>query len=400
VKRTIIAFIICFALGSLMCSKAPKTDSEWITLIDETLDFAVSQLGKSIEIVQDSTAFPRNVDKGEWYTTNAYGWTSGFFPGCLWYSYEVTQDDYFKKQAERWTDGLIEQQFNDGTHDTGFMVFCSYGNGYRLTKNPAYKSIILQTAETLVSRFNPNVGCIKSWDWMNPDDFPVIIDNMMNLELLFWASKNGGKKEWYDIAVKHADTTIKNHLREDGSCPHVIKYDSNTGEVLEKITQQGAADNSAWSRGQAWGVYGYTMTYRETGEFRFLEAAKSMADFFITHLPNDNVPYWDFYAPNIPKEPKDASAAAIAASGILELSQLCEDPELSQKYLDAAKQILQNLASNAYLTKKSGKHSVLDHCVGSKPGDSEVDIPIIYADYYFIESLFRLKAILNDTSGS
>ena len=394
-------FILVFCvLLFVLCSETPKKETDWSAIIEQSLTYAAGQMKKTAETIQDSTQFPRSIEHGQWITTKARGWTSGFFPGCLWFAFEYTGDDWFRTQAARWTDGLVEQQTNDGTHDTGFMIFCSYGNGYRLTKNPDYKPIILKTAETLASRFNPKVGCIKSWDWMKEGDFPVIIDNMMNLELLFWASRNGGQKEWYDIAVKHADTTIRNHIREDGSCPHVVNYNPKTGAVVEKKTHQGAADHSAWSRGQAWGIYGYTMTYRETREIRFLEAAKAMADYFIAYLPEDYVPFWDFDAPDIPLEPKDASAAAIAASGMIELSGLCKNPELKSRYLKTARLILKNLASPAYLTKTSGKLSVLDHSTGSKPGDSEVDVPIIYADYYFLEALLRLKAVLKAESES
>jgi unsaturated chondroitin disaccharide hydrolase len=239
-----------------------------------------------------------------------------------------------------------------------------------------------------MKRYNPVVGCIKSWDnrrW----PYPVIIDNMMNLELLFWASQNGGTKEMYDVAVSHAIKTMQNHFRPDYSTYHVLGYDTTTGGVLSKGTNQGYADASCWARGQAWAIYGFTMTYRFTKDPRFLQTAQRAADYFITHLPSDFVPYWDFQAPAIPNEPRDVSAAAIASSAFLELSLYTTETNLKNKYRDTAEKMLSSMCSPSYLAEGTPSHAILNHSVGSKPSKSEVDVSLIYADYYFLEAMLR-----------
>jgi unsaturated chondroitin disaccharide hydrolase len=353
------------------------------------LQFAGKQLRLTLEELRDGVRFPRSTSTdGTWKTVSNYDWTSGFFPGCLWYAFENNRDPFFKKAAKLWTERLDSIQYFKGTHDIGFMIFCSYGNGYRLTKNENYKKVILQAARSLTTRFNPKVGCIKSWDdskW----PYPVIIDNMMNLELLFWASRNGGTKEMYDIAFSHAEMTMQNHFRNDGSTYHVLGYDTTTGNVLTKETAQGYTDSSCWARGQAWSIYGFTVTYRFTKDKRFLQTAQRAADYFIAHLPADDVPYWDFQAPNIPDAPRDASAAAIAASGLFELSTSVTDAGLRTKYFEAAENILRSLCSSSYLAEGTPSHALLNHCVGHKPNNSEVDVSLIYGDYYFLEALSR-----------
>jgi hypothetical protein len=357
------------------------------------LQFAEQQLRSSVEELQGNPGFPRSTSPdGSWKTVSLYDWTSGFFPGCLWYAFEHSHDSFFKKAAGQWTEKLDSIQYYTGNHDVGFMIFCSYGNGYRLTKNKTYKKVILQAANSLAARFNPKVGCIKSWDdtqWQ----YPVIIDNMMNLELLFWASQHGGTKKMYTIAVSHAEKTMQNHFRSDGSTYHVVGYDTITGSVLAKNTAQGYADSTCWARGQAWSLYGFTMTYRFTKDRRFLRTAQRAADYFIAHLPADYVPYWDFQAPAIPHEPRDASAAAIAASGLFELSTCTTDKRLRTKYIKAAENILRSLSSSSYLAEGTPSHAILNHCVGHKPNNSEIDVSLIYADYYFLEALSRYKSM-------
>jgi hypothetical protein len=305
--------------------------------------------------------------------------------------HEYTKDLFFKSAAERWTAGIIDQQFNAGTHDVGFMVFNSFGNGNRLYPSESYKKVILQSAQTLASRFNPTIGCIKSWD-IRKWDYPVIIDNMMNLELLFWAAQNGGSERLWEIAIVHAVTTMKNHFRPDGSTYHVLGYDTTNGSVKVRTTHQGYADESVWARGQAWAIYGFTMTYRFTNDKRFLATAQRAADYFIGHLPSDGVPYWDFLAPGIPNEPRDASAAAIASSALFELARYAEGKPLKAKYLEAAKKILGSLCAAPYLAEGTNSHAILNHAVGNRPGQSEVDVSIIYADYYFIEAMLRYRS--------
>ena len=380
---------VTFVVISLLFASRSAISQNLDSLVLHALRFAQQQVKKSVVEINDSTKFARcTLPDGSWKTAAAHDWTSGFFPGCLWYLNEYTKDLFFKAAAEKWTAGLVHEQFDTGTHDVGFKIFCSYGNGYRLYPTDEYKKVILQSAQTLSTRFNPTVGCIKSWDnrkWA----YPVIIDNMMNLELLFWSAENGGPKRLRDIAIKHAETTMKNHFRPDGSTYHVLGYDTTNGTVVARNTHQGYADESVWARGQAWAIYGFTMSYRFTHDKRFLQTAQRAADYFISHLPADYVPYWDFMAPEVPNEPRDVSAAAIAASGLFELSEYVEDASQKASYLETAKKILRSLCSSSYLAEGTNSHAVLNHAVGSKPARSEVDVSIIYSDYYLIEAMLR-----------
>ena len=357
--------------------------------VTHALTFAGKQLKRTAAEVVDSLRFPRStLADGTWRTTQAREWTSGFFAGCQWYMFEHTDDPEFKLAAQRWTAGMVEQQFDKGTHDVGFKIFCSYGNGHRIVPAGEYQKVILQAAQTLTTRFNPTIGCIKSWDnrkWI----YPVIIDNMMNLELLFWASEHGGTKRMRDIAISHAEKTMRNHFRQDGGTYHVLDYDTSTGSVIARNTHQGYADESVWSRGQAWGIYGFTMTYRFTKDERFLQTAERAADYFISYLPSDHIPYWDFMAPGIPNEPRDVSAAAIAASALFELSTFSKEKSRQLGYLEKAKKILRSLCSAAYLAQGTNSRGILNHAVGHKPAGTELDVSIIYADYYFIEAMMR-----------
>ncbi|QMU28002.1 InlB B-repeat-containing protein [Adhaeribacter radiodurans] len=319
-------------------------------------------------------------------------WTSGFFPGNLWFLYEYTQDSYWLNQAKAFTSQLASEQFNTETHDVGFKVYCSYGAGYRLTQDTAYRSVIIQAAKSLATRFSPKVGCIQSWKATRKWPFPVIIDNMMNLELLFAATRLTGDSTYYNIAKSHADTTLKNHFRADYSSWHVVDYDPVTGKVRQKNTHQGANDSSAWARGQAWGLYGYTMCYRETKNRAYLTHAENIASFILNHpnLPADLVPYWDFNAPLIPNEPRDASAAAVMASALYELSTYSKN---NKKYRAAADKIVNSLANLYASPKGENRGFILLHSTGHKPGNSEIDVPLIYADYYYLEALLRQKEI-------
>ena len=367
----------------------PARTQELDSLVGHAMKFADRQLRLTISEIGENSKFPRStLPNGSWKTTPARDWTSGFFAGCLWLMNEQTKDPFFREAAERWTAGMEQEQFDKGTHDVGFEIFDSYGNGYRLFPSEPYKKVILQAAQTLATRYNPVVGCIKSWD--NPRwQYPVIIDNMMNLELLFWAAGNGGPGRLRDIAVKHAETTMNNHIRPDGGTYHVLGYDTATGAVIARNTHQGYADESVWSRGQAWGIYGFTMTYRFTHDERFLATAVRLAEYFLGHLPADGVPYWDFQAPGIPDEPRDVSAAAIASSALFELSGDVHDPSLRARYKESAEKILRSLCSAPYLAEGTTSHAILNHAVGSKPAGSEVDVSIIYADYYFLEAMTR-----------
>ena len=338
--------------------------------------------------------FPKTYDSasGKLVTSGSDWWCSGFYPGTLLYLYEQLHDKTLYNEAQRMLGLLQKEQFNKGTHDLGFMMYCSFGNAYRITHDEHDKEILIQSARSLSTRFNPKVGCIKSWD-SRPSDFLVIIDNMMNLELLFWATKLTGDSSFYHIATTHANTTIKNHFRKDYSSYHVVNYDPETGSVKQRRTAQGAADESAWARGQAWGLYGFTVCYRETKDTRYLDQARHIAQFILSNptLPADKIPYWDYNAPGIPNALRDASAASIMASAFLELSQYVKSSE-ARDYTNVAKIILQQLSSDRYKAATGSNGGfILKHSVGNMPQKSEVDVPLTYADYYYIEALKRFK---------
>lgn len=334
-----------------------------------------------------SLVAPRTQENGKLKLVKGSDWTSGFFAGELWLLYEYTGKQQWLTAAKKYTALLEEQKFNGGTHDLGFMIYCSFGNGYRLTGDTAYRSVIVQAAKTLCTRFNRATGVIQSWNKNDRWNYPVIIDNMMNLELLFEATKFTGDSSFYRIAVTHANTTIKNHFRPDNSSFHVVDYDPTTGAVKQKNTAQGYSDASAWARGQAWGLYGYTMCYRETKDPVYLQQAKLIADYILSRLPAGEVPFWDYDAPGIPNEPRDASAAAITASALYELNIYAP----GKQYRETAGALLKLLANN--YTSPAGENNgfLLLHSTGHKPAKSEIDVPIIYADYYFLEALMRSK---------
>ena len=336
---------------------------------------------------------PKTFENDTLRTSGSDWWCSGFYPGSLLYIYEQTEDTVLYNEAMRVLSLLAKEQYNTGTHDLGFMMYCSFGNALRSTPaNEEYKKILINSARSLSTRFNPTVGCIKSWD-SKPSDFLVIIDNMMNLELLFWATRETGDSSFYKIAVTHANTTMKNHFRDDYSSYHVINYNPQTGAVQQKRTAQGAADSSAWARGQSWGLYGYTVMYRETHDKKYLDQANHIAGFLLNNpnLPADKIPYWDYDAPGIPNALRDASAAAIMASALIELSSYVSKED-AEKYRNVAGIILHNLSSPQYKAAIGTNGGfILKHSVGHLPGKSEVDVPLTYADYYFLEAMKRYK---------
>jgi hypothetical protein len=387
--KIILTSLLIIFLALSACNQQKPMNN----VIDESLSLAAKQYEQMFDVMKDKTdQLPRTINaEGKLRTESSRWWTSGFFPGCLWYLYEYTNDVKIKESAELITARIEKEKNNKGTHDLGFMLFCSFGNGLRLTGEESYKEVLLTGAKSLSTRFRPNNGCIQSWEPRKGWQCPVIIDNMMNLELLMWAFKNSGDSSFYKIAVSHADTTIKNHFRPDFSSYHVVSYDTITGMIEAKQTAQGAADESAWARGQSWGLYGYTMMFRETGLERYLKQARGIADFLINHpdLPEDKIPYWDFNAPGIPDAKRDASAGAIMASALIELSGYV-DTEAGTKYLRIAEEQLRTLSSPAYLAKEgTNSNFILLHGVGNMPGNSEVDVPLTYADYYYIEALLR-----------
>ncbi len=338
------------------------------------------------------SGFPRSMEPdGSTRGVKSTDWTSGFYPGSLLFLYRMTDDKAYLETAKKWLPFNALEQTNDRTHDMGFKVYCSIGNAYEIEPNKEWQEIIVKSAETLSTRFNKNTGCIKSWDFGGDRwQYPVIIDNMINLELLFEASKISGDNSFYDIAVSHATKTMENHFREDNSSYHVVDYDPQTGEVLQRLTHQGFDVESVWSRGQAWGLYGFTMVYRYTEDSRFLDKAAEIADFITSqsNMPNDRIPYWDMKDPDIPNSFRDASAAAVTASALLEL----ESFKKGNGYGDYAKVILESLNSEAYLlAPEIDAPFILDHSTGNYPAQDELDLPINYADYYFLEALYRTE---------
>lgn len=403
-KLTSIIPIIGMALNAAAYTGCVNASAETELDIDGDLAYCNAQIHRTLDELRgnsdtiDYTMMPRNMegDATCWHCRKAdkEEWCGGFWPGILWYNYEATGDTTIRKEAEKFTASLeFLSKIPAFDHDLGFLMFCSYGNGYRLTRDPHYRQVIIDTADSLATLYNPNVGTILSWprNVKMLGGHNTIMDNMINLEMLFWAAKNGGGSNLYDIAVKHAETTMKHHFRPDFTCYHVAVYDSVSGDFIKGMTHQGYADNSLWARGQSWAIYGYTMVYRETRDPRFLDFAQKVTDVYLDRLPEDYVPYWDFDDPRIPDAPRDASAAAVVASALLELQGYVQ-PEQSKKYLAAAEKMLASLGSDAY---RSGdrRPAFLDHSVGHHPAGSEIDAAIIYADYYYIEALLRKKKL-------
>ena len=365
---------------------------EWM---QKALDTASKQSEKMFETVKASSLLPRSIHRGMVKPTD---WTAGFFPGVLWQLYACSNDTVWRTRAEQATELLAGEQFNAFDHDIGFKMYCSYGNGWLLTHNKKYKQIIFRSAKTLSSRYSYKTGLIMSWE---PDEkrdwqFPVIIDNMMNLELLMEAYKLSGDTTLRQIAVSHADKTLKYQYRKNNSCPHVVDYDAETG-VLRKFDWNNGSDdtqNSTWSRGQSWGLYGFTMMYRETGDKTYLTHAEKIADFLLNHLnmPDDMIPYWDYSCPERSKM-RDASAAAVMASALLELSTYSTQ---GQKYFKAGEKQLKSLSSAEYLAKP-GTHQyfILKHATGNYLRNSELDGALSYADYYYMESMLRYLELIN-----
>ena len=388
------SLLLLFILSGVSCS------GDKVTLdTGASLKYCEQQVNRSLPLLKESFKMPRNIlsdeSSGNWNCTSIYDWTSGFWPGILWYLYEYDHDENIKKAAERVTAALypgVDRQTDNP--DLGFMMYCSLGNGYRLTGNEEYKKVLLRAADSLATLYDLRVGTIHSWPGMREKmGWPhnTIIDNMLNLELLFWAAKNGGGEQLYKIANRHAEVTMENQFRNDFGTCHVVVYDTITGNRIKQVTHQGYADSSMWARGQGWAIYGFTMCYRETRNPAFLETARKAADLYLSRLPEDMIPYWDFDAPGL-EEPRDASAAAVVASGLLEMSLYMQDEVDAEKYKSTAVKILASLSSPAYQSREHNQAFLL-HSTGHKPNNSEIDASIIYADYYYIEALIRLDKI-------
>lgn len=388
-----ITFLVAFCTQISYSTEKAKSMK---VLIDNVFTFAEKQYAPLAEQVYKLEGkVPRSTDvNGALVTSDISWWTSGFFPGTLWYIYEYSKNSSILNYAQKFSNRIESEKFTTNNHDVGFMLYCSFGNGYRLTQDKSYPDILITSSNSLITRYRPKIKSIQSWDKSELYNCPVIIDNMMNLEMLFWASKYTNDSKYKEIAVNHANSTIKNHFRKDFSSYHVIDYDLADGHIIKKVTNQGCADASAWARGQAWGLYGFTMCYRETKDKRYLAQAKNIANFILNHpnLPTDKIPYWDFNAPKIPNEPRDASSAAIIASALIELSGYVGKQD-AVTYKNLAEKILRSLASPAYLARFGTNGGfLLMHNVGNMPKKYEIDSALCYADYYFLEALLRYKA--------
>lgn len=391
-KKLSLFLNVVIAVFLVSCNGQSKQTGEVAYSIDENIAFADNQYGLMLAMLEDSgkTLNPKSFINGKMKFIPPQEWTSGFFPGSLWYLYELTGDEKWIEPATIQTEALDTIQYFTNNHDVGFMIGCSYGNALRLTGKEEYKEIIIQAARSLSTRFNPSTGVIQSWN-ANPKkdwEYPVIIDNMMNLELLFDATEYSGDSTFYNIAVSHADNTIKNHYRPDYSTWHVIDYNKTDGSVRHRNTHQGYNDESSWSRGQSWGVYGYVLCYRKTNNPAYLTQAERALEFIANHpnYPEDGIPYWDFDSPDIPNTYRDTSAASILASALYEISTYSSKMD----YKEWADKIMLSLNRPEYRAE-TGENGffILKHAVGSLPHNSEVDVPLNYGDYYFLEALKR-----------
>lgn len=387
---------------AVVCSAVSCTEERERFRVECALDYCDAQIHRTLNELKnaegrtDYTMMPRNImdSLNTWHCrkVSEKEWCSGFWPGVLWYDYEYTQNPKIREEAEKFTASLeYLSQRPPYDHDLGFLMFCSYGNGYRLTLNSHYKNVIINTANAYIDLYKPAVGALLSWP-RHMEDYGghnVIMDNMINLEMLFWAAKNGGNPELYDVAVAHADKTMRYHFRPDYTSYHVAVYDTITGDFIRGCTHQGYDDNSMWARGQAWAIYGYTVMYRETQDIKYLDFVQKVTDVYLKNLPEDYVPYWDFNDPAIPDAPRDASAACVVASALLELSGYVSNRK-NREYREAAVKMLESLSTSTYQCRNS-KPAFLLHSTGHKPAGTEIDASIIYADYYYIEALNRLK---------
>jgi unsaturated chondroitin disaccharide hydrolase len=389
--RALIAssLLLPFASG-VRCGNIPDS------LFRRPITTSLVRLASSTEEVADSSLYPTyGTHDLRWKLGNAGEWTSGFYPGCLWYAYALSGERRFEHWAERWTSALESEKNNTETHDLGFKFMCSFGNGLLLdpeAPHPGYRKILLEAARTLADRYNPVVGCLSSnWDIAPREhSFPVIIDIMMNLELLFWASDNGGPSYMAEYARNHAATTLRDFIRPGGGTYHIVRYDRRTGKVINKGTMQEAGDSTTWARGHAWGLYGMVVAYRYTKERRFLAAAMKLGDYFIDHLPSDHVSPWDFQS-DVPLH--DVSATSIVASALFELSTCLEGSPSGDRYRHEATAMLSSLCAPPFFANAPATHCLLDHAVQYYPIRSNVDVPAIFADYYFLEGLYRFRKL-------
>ncbi len=357
--------------------------------INETWSKISAKMLKTVERNQNTlpyTAVDGRYDN--WYEKDVSWWTNGFWPGIMWLMYSAEGNEAYKTAAEN-SEKLLDkamENFNDLMHDVGFMWYISAGANYKLTGNKDSLRRVMHAANLLAGRYNINGRFIRAW---NGDMYGwAIIDCMMNLPLLYFASRESGDNRFYDIAVSHADTTLKNHLRPDGSARHIINYDTHTGEIVEVMGGQGYDEHSSWSRGQAWALYGFALSYKHTGDKKYLDAAKRSAHYFISCVCDDWLPRCDFRAPEEPVI-YDSTAGACAACGLLEIAENVPENE-KRLYYNAAVNILKAM-DEKFCDWDAERDSILQCGTERYHGEKGRHIPIIYGDYFFIEAIYRLK---------
>lgn len=392
--KRIAACMIMLALLANACSQSDENaEQAGMTQvpIEDIYQFAAGQLTRTVEQMGTADRFPfYTKSDGTWETEGSSWWSSGFFPGCLWLMYEYTEDDKWMTDAVKWTEGMAPEQYNTSDGDSGYRMMSSYGQAYRITHDDRYREVLLNAAKSYSTLYNAKVGALKSFT-SDPWTFPVIVDHMMNLELLFWGAENGGDPAWKEMATSHALTTLRNHVRMDGSTIQLVDYDPDTGEVRGTDSLLGYDDESCWSRGQAEAFYGFAIAFHYTRDERFLDASEKLADYFIDNLPPDMVPYWDFNAPDIPNTVKDASATAMAADGLLLLSSLVSDVSAREKYHQAALDMLASICSPEYLAKGTNSMGILIHSTWRQPDQPAVDTSLIWGDYNLLEALMKYR---------
>jgi len=386
-------FTVLFLLLSTLAFSQERQQSMKV-LIGKNFSLAASQY-KLLETNTPDSLMPRFFDPAakKAGTSDTKWWCSGFYPGSLLYIYEYTKEEEIRRLAEKRLGILEKEKHFTGNHDLGFMMFCSFGNAYRLLGKPEYKEAVMTAAGSLATRYRPSIQSIQSWNSSGRLKCPVIIDNMMNLELLYWVSNNGGDARYREIALTHANTTLRHHFRPDNSSYHVLDWDLDKKEIIKKLTWQGAADSSAWARGQSWGLYGFTTMYAYSQHKPYLDQARNIAHYLLNHpnLPADKIPFWDYNAPGIPGTYRDASAGAIMASALLELAQYVNKKE-KKEFVAAAVKIIRSLSAEDYLSRPGENGGFLiKQNVGSLPHKSEVNVSLTYADYYFLEAMLRYK---------
>ena len=393
-KVLCVSSILLFVLFVLSCAGPEQEVEQKGIPVDEIFDYAAEQLTKAVAQVQDSEQFPFYTDKetGNWETMDDSWWASGFFAGCLWLMYEHTGDEIWNTHAAKWTNSMENQKSNTSDADIGYRIVNSFGNAYRLTQDNHYKEVLIEAAGSLASRYSDKIGCVKAYD-MDQWKFPILIDHMMNIELMFIGTNIGGNPEWKTMAEKHSVNTIRTCIREDGSSIQVVDLDPDTGEVIAHHTLCGLSGDSAWARGQGEGIYGFAIAYRETKNPEFLKAAMKLADYFIENLPDDFVPFWDFKDPDIPYVIRDASASSMTADGLLEMCALMDAGTTRDKYFNAAVDILESLSTN-YMTKGTKSLGVIDHASFQGIDAMGADTSLIFGDYNFLSALLKYKRMM------